>query len=42
MSLDCKDHLLKFYNSMGYVAEKGNANSMTVRFEETKPGKSKL
>jgi glucosamine-phosphate N-acetyltransferase len=34
MSLNCKDHLLKFYSSMGYVAEKGNANSMTIRYEE--------
>lgn len=33
MTLDCKDKLIPFYRSIGYVDEKGNANSMSVRFE---------
>lgn len=32
MSLECKDKLIPFYRSMGYVDEKGNANSMTLRY----------
>jgi glucosamine-phosphate N-acetyltransferase len=32
MSLQCKDNLIKFYRSMGYVDEKGNSNSMTLRY----------
>jgi glucosamine-phosphate N-acetyltransferase len=32
MTLECKDKLIPFYRSMGYVDEKGNANSMTVRY----------
>ncbi|XP_039757815.1 probable glucosamine 6-phosphate N-acetyltransferase [Pararge aegeria] len=34
MSLDCKDHLIKFYNSLGYKLEAGNSNAMNMRFEE--------
>lgn len=33
MSLECKDKLIPFYRSMGYVDEKGNSNSMTLRYE---------
>jgi len=33
MSLECKDKLIPFYRTMGYVDEKGNSNSMTLRFE---------
>lgn len=32
MSLECKDNLIPFYRSMGYVDEKGNSNSMTLRY----------
>ncbi|GJQ78355.1 hypothetical protein Trydic_g22182 [Trypoxylus dichotomus] len=34
MTLDCKDHLIPFYKAIGYKLEPGNANSMTVRFDE--------
>ncbi|XP_037732270.1 probable glucosamine 6-phosphate N-acetyltransferase isoform X1 [Drosophila subpulchrella] len=34
MSLDCKDKLIKFYESLGYVAIPGNSNSMTIRYDE--------
>lgn len=35
MTLDCKDHLIPFYKALEYKLEPGNANSMTVRFDET-------
>ncbi|XP_063221895.1 probable glucosamine 6-phosphate N-acetyltransferase isoform X2 [Bacillus rossius redtenbacheri] len=35
MSLDCKDKLIPFYTSLGYVDEPGNANSMTIRFDSS-------
>ncbi|XP_053947078.1 probable glucosamine 6-phosphate N-acetyltransferase isoform X1 [Anastrepha ludens] len=34
MSLDCKDKLIKFYESLGYVLIPGNSNSMTIRYDE--------
>uniref|UniRef100_A0A1A9W6J5 Glucosamine 6-phosphate N-acetyltransferase n=1 Tax=Glossina brevipalpis TaxID=37001 RepID=A0A1A9W6J5_9MUSC len=34
MTLDCKDKLIKFYESLGYVLMPGNANSMTIRYDE--------
>nr|XP_022904512.1 probable glucosamine 6-phosphate N-acetyltransferase [Onthophagus taurus] len=34
MTLDCKDNLIPFYKSIGYKLEPGNANSMTVRYED--------
>ncbi|XP_066154731.1 probable glucosamine 6-phosphate N-acetyltransferase isoform X1 [Euwallacea fornicatus] len=33
MSLDCKDQLVPFYKSLGYVLEPGNSNSMMLRYE---------
>ncbi|KAL5285466.1 GNPNAT1 family protein [Megaselia abdita] len=38
MSLDCKDKLIPFYTSLGYLLEPGNSNSMTIRYD----GGSKL
>jgi len=35
MTLDCKDHLIPFYKSLGYKCEPGNANSMSLRHPET-------
>ena len=32
MSLECKDKLIPFYRSMGYVDEPGNSNSMSIRY----------
>lgn len=32
MSLDCKDKLIPFYKSIGYVLEPGNANTMNIRY----------
>lgn len=32
MNLECKDKLIPFYRSMGYVDEPGNSNSMTLRY----------
>ncbi|KAL4709846.1 hypothetical protein ACJJTC_000333 [Scirpophaga incertulas] len=34
MSLDCKDKLVKFYETLGYTLEAGNSNAMNMRFEE--------
>ncbi|XP_030763428.1 probable glucosamine 6-phosphate N-acetyltransferase isoform X2 [Sitophilus oryzae] len=33
MSLDCKDQLIPFYQSLGYNLEQGNSNSMMLRYE---------
>lgn len=33
MSLECKDSLVKFYTSIGYVLEPGNGNSMHIRYD---------
>ncbi|XP_044728547.1 probable glucosamine 6-phosphate N-acetyltransferase isoform X2 [Chrysoperla carnea] len=33
MTLDCKDKLINFYESLGYKLEPGNSNSMSVRFD---------
>lgn len=33
MSLDCKDPLIPFYKSLGYILEPGNANTMMLRYE---------
>lgn len=38
MSLDCKDKLIPFYTTLGYILEPGNSNSMTIRYD----GGSKL
>ncbi|XP_047471900.1 probable glucosamine 6-phosphate N-acetyltransferase [Penaeus chinensis] len=32
MGLDCKDEMKSFYNSIGYSSEKGNDNTMIIRF----------
>lgn len=32
MSLECKDKLIPFYRSIGYVDEPGNSNSMVLRY----------
>ena len=34
MTLDCKDNLIKFYQSLGYSLLSGNSNSMTIRYDE--------
>lgn len=31
MSLDCKDKLVKFYETLGYKLEPGNSNAMNMR-----------
>lgn len=33
LSLDCRDKLIPFYESLGFKREPGNANSMNMRFE---------
>jgi glucosamine-phosphate N-acetyltransferase len=38
MSLDCKDKLIPFYRSIGYVLEPGNANTMNIRYEQPATG----
>lgn len=35
MSLDCKDKLIKFYESLGYILIPGNSNTMTIRYDES-------
>uniref|UniRef100_A0A1I8PCI7 Glucosamine 6-phosphate N-acetyltransferase n=1 Tax=Stomoxys calcitrans TaxID=35570 RepID=A0A1I8PCI7_STOCA len=42
MSLDCKDKLIKFYESLGYVLIPGNSNSMTIRYDESPMVKNNL
>lgn len=32
LSLDCKDSMIKYYNSLQFVCEPGNSNMMTIRF----------
>lgn len=32
MTLNCKDKLIPFYESIGYVYEQGNGNAMNIRF----------
>ncbi|GBP65936.1 Probable glucosamine 6-phosphate N-acetyltransferase [Eumeta japonica] len=32
MSLDCKDKLVKFYETLGYILEPGNSNAMNMSF----------
>lgn len=34
MSLDCKDKLIPFYESLGYRLEPGNANAMNIRYDQ--------
>lgn len=34
MSLDCKDKLIKFYETLGYKMEPGNSNAMNMRFDD--------
>ncbi|XP_026314843.1 probable glucosamine 6-phosphate N-acetyltransferase [Hyposmocoma kahamanoa] len=34
MSLDCKDKLVKFYETLGYKLEPGNSNAMNIRFDD--------
>ncbi|XP_033218374.1 probable glucosamine 6-phosphate N-acetyltransferase, partial [Belonocnema kinseyi] len=34
LSLDCKDKLIPFYESLGFKLEPGNANQMNTRFPE--------
>uniref|UniRef100_A0A1B0D3Z6 Glucosamine 6-phosphate N-acetyltransferase n=1 Tax=Phlebotomus papatasi TaxID=29031 RepID=A0A1B0D3Z6_PHLPP len=36
MSLDCKDNLIPFYESLGYVLEPGNSNAMNIRYDGQK------
>jgi len=35
LSLDCRDRLIPFYESLGYKCEPGNANAMNIRFESS-------
>ncbi|KNC21358.1 putative glucosamine 6-phosphate N-acetyltransferase [Lucilia cuprina] len=42
MSLDCKDKLIKFYETLGYVLIPGNSNSMTIRYDESPVVKQNL
>nr|CAD7593137.1 unnamed protein product [Timema genevievae] len=42
MTLDCKDKLIPFYITLGYLNEPGNANSMTVRFDSSPVFTAKL
>lgn len=37
MTLECKDKLIKFYTSLGYILEPGNGNSMQIRFDAAAP-----
>lgn len=37
MTLECKDKLIQFYTSLGYVLEPGNGNSMQIRFDSDTP-----
>lgn len=37
LTLECKDRLIPFYESLGFKKEAGNANSMNVRFSYDNP-----
>lgn len=32
LSLDCKDSMIKYYNSLQFICEEGNSNTMIIRF----------
>lgn len=32
LSLDCKDSMIKYYNSLQFICEPGNSNTMIIRF----------
>lgn len=32
LSLDCKDTMIKYYNSLQFICEQGNSNTMIIRF----------
>jgi len=34
LSLDCKDQVIPFYNTLGFVAEPGRANMLVIRFKD--------
>nr|CAG4650555.1 EOG090X0FKI [Sida crystallina] len=34
MTLDCKDKLIPFYQSLGYVMEPGNSNTLGIRYPQ--------
>ncbi|XP_067010692.1 probable glucosamine 6-phosphate N-acetyltransferase isoform X2 [Anabrus simplex] len=42
ITLTCKDNLIPFYKSLGYVLEAGNGNYMQMRFEQKKAIDAKL
>ncbi|XP_051161101.1 probable glucosamine 6-phosphate N-acetyltransferase isoform X2 [Leptopilina boulardi] len=42
LSLDCKDKLVPFYESLGFKLEPGNANQMNVRFPANQAEQSHL
>lgn len=43
LSLDCKDHLIPFYESLGFIREPSNANYLNMRFsKENATEKSRL
>nr|CAG4645873.1 EOG090X0FKI [Lynceus sp. MCZ IZ 141354] len=42
LSLDCKDPLIKFYESLGFQREAGNANTLVIRLPGQKYGEPKL
>ena len=40
MSLDCKDQMIPFYESLGYQKEAGNSNTLSIRYKMN--GEAKL
>lgn len=34
VSLDCRDQVIPFYESLGFIAEAGRANMLVIRFHD--------
>ena len=34
LSLDCRDAMISYYESLGFTAESGRANMLVIRFEK--------
>ena len=37
ITLNCKDQMMKFYTSLGFQAEEGNANFLMIRVQPKNP-----
>lgn len=42
MTLDCKDSMTPFYESLGYAKEPGNSNTLSIRYAAASKPEPKL